>query len=387
MLFKTFNIVMAAILFPALISCGLSEGNSVEIVDGIKVYKNGNYPSKMDLSIKAELQFVLNRDVGDTTAVIRRIGAIDMDDKGNIFILDTRKNSVFKFSVNGDFIESFGRKGSGPGEIMWPRELLCSNDSVYVVDQRSRKIIVYDSACNYIKDITPVRENGVPQSVAKLSEDKFVGIIFGRSGSRGSGGEMQFTYNLSMLNKKFEKTKDIVSKTIEMHFRDFIPEDHLNSYTTGNGRIYVAENSEGMFSINIYDKKGVLTEKIRKNYARVLYSEKERKRKKEAFESQYRWREIDASKFRYKKAVRQLYFHKDGYLFAEGGKKRDDEEISNFIVDVFKDGLYLNTVDINAENPDFYHNPDGFEKYLIGDRLFVYNSYDNEIFVYELKIF
>jgi len=41
---------------------------------------------------------------------------------------------------------------------------------------------------------------------------------------------------------------------------------------------------------------------------------------------------------------------------------------------------------LNSADPEFYSNPDGYEKMFIGDKLFVYNPDDNVIYAYSLKI-
>lgn len=381
---RCFQIIIPA-AFLIFSSCGLDQSKSVEIIDGITVYKNGNYPLKRDLTIKTELLYTLNQDTGDTTDVIRTISAIETDDAGNIYVLDRRKGSVFKFTKNGEQLKVFGSRGNGPGEMTAPTELICAEDTLYVADRRLRKVIVFNTNGDYIRDIIPLRDNGFPESVLKMTDGNFAGILFGRSGGRGSS-EMKITYNLSVLDRKFEKKADIISKKIEVDFRDFMPEDFLNKFVYGNGSIFVAENSEGRYQINVYDSSGSKQEEIRKNFARVSFTEEEKLFMKQEFESRFHWREIDVSRFRFKKAVSDLFYHKDDYLLVESGRKRDETNMFNFILDVFKDGVYLNTVDVNMENPDFYHNPDGFEKVIIGDRLFVYNNGDNEIFVYKVQI-
>ncbi|MBN2857828.1 MAG: 6-bladed beta-propeller [Candidatus Delongbacteria bacterium] len=384
-MFSTYIKIIIPAAFLILFSCGLDQSNSVEIIDGITVYKNGNYPVERDLGIKTELLFTLNQDTGDTTDVIRSISAIESDYDGNIYVLDRRRGSVFKYSGTGELKKVFGNRGNGPGEMTAPMEMLCADDTLYIADRRLRKVIVFNTVGEYIRDIIPLRDNGFPESMVKMSDGNFAGILFGRSGGRGSS-EMSLTYNLAVLDRKFEKKADIVSKKIEVDFREFMPDDHLNKFIYGQGKIYVAENTEGKYQINVYDSSGEKKEEIRKSYARVSYTEEERLFMKEEFETRYRWREIDVSKFRHKKAISDLFYHKDGYLLVDGGRKRNGSDMVNFIVDIFKDGVYLNTVDINKENPEFYHNPDGFEKVLIGDRLFVYNNGDNEIFVYKIQI-
>ncbi|MDY0018030.1 MAG: hypothetical protein RBS89_09375, partial [Candidatus Delongbacteria bacterium] len=82
MRFKYLIMVAAAAL---VISCGSNSG--IETVDGVKIIKNGNAPSDRNVNIKTEFLFSLNEDTGDTSVVIRTISSIEVDEKGNIYIL------------------------------------------------------------------------------------------------------------------------------------------------------------------------------------------------------------------------------------------------------------------------------------------------------------
>ncbi|MFA6654195.1 MAG: 6-bladed beta-propeller, partial [Candidatus Delongbacteria bacterium] len=148
MRFKYLIMVAAAAL---VVSCGSNSG--IEIVDGVKIIKNGNAPSDRNVNIKTEFLFSLNEDTGDTSVVIRTISSIEVDEKGNIYILDRRKSTVFKFSPEGSLIMTFGQSGTGPGEMARPEQVLVSNDTVYVTDMRQRKVIMFDNEGAYVRDI------------------------------------------------------------------------------------------------------------------------------------------------------------------------------------------------------------------------------------------
>jgi hypothetical protein len=380
---KYFIVIIAAF---AIFSCGSKNNGEKEVVNGVTIYKNGNFPSEKRLSIEAELMFTLNEDEYDTLTVIRDITAIETDESGNIYILDRRKSSVFKFGPDGKFLKNFGGRGNGPGEFMMPREILCADDTLYIVDQRQRKILTFNYEGEYLKDIIPLRDNGLPQNIEKLGNGNFAGVLFGFGGGAGRGqGPREMNYSVSVLNPKFEKSSDLISKKLEIDPREFNPLDHLNKFAAAAGNIYIAENTEDRIQINIYDAEGTKTGEIKKSYAKTLYSETEKLYLKKQMESMFRWREVDPSIFRYKKSVSNIFCLPDGHLLVESAGKRDDTNSFNFILDVYKDGVYLNTVDLNKDS-DFYSNPEGFEKVMKGDKLFVYNLDDNIIYVYKLKI-
>ncbi len=368
-----------------LISCGKKSNGDAEIVNGVKIYKNGNFPSDRKVGLNTEFLFNLNEDTGDTSAVIRTVSSIDIDNEGNIYILDRRKSTVFKFNSDGKLVITFGKRGTGPGELARPEQVLVSGDTVYISDMRQRKIILFNLQGEYVRDIIPLRDNGFPQNLAKVADGRFAGVLFGRGG-RGGPGPRIATIFFSILNSRFEKISDIFSQQFEFDRDNFNPLDHQSKFTTGGGRIYFAENTEDKILVSVFDQDGKKTEEIRKSYAKVMYSDREREMFEKRKNTDFRWHDVDVSSFRYKKSVENIFFHPDGYIFLETARKTDADEQLHFQLDIFRDGKYLNTVDLNKNDPEFYYNEDGFQKIMKGDELFVYNEDDNLISVYRIKV-
>jgi len=218
------RIVFLILISLSILSCGSKKNGEQETVNGIKIYKNDNNPSDRTVKLKAEFLFKLNEDTGDTTDVIRTVSAIKTDEAGNIFVLDRRKAKIFKFDPAGSLIKAFGQQGNGPGEMMRPMEMLASGDSIFVADQRLRKILVFNSDGEFVRDIIPLRDNGLPQSLVKLDGADFAGLVFNMTGGRGPGPR-EMSISVSILDKKFEKVTDMFSKKIEVDFHNFNPKD------------------------------------------------------------------------------------------------------------------------------------------------------------------
>jgi hypothetical protein len=66
---------------------------------------------------------------------------VAVDEYGNIFVVDSERNSVFKFSGNGVKILSFGSQGVGAKEFRNPRGIAYSNKIVYVADTGNNRIL------------------------------------------------------------------------------------------------------------------------------------------------------------------------------------------------------------------------------------------------------
>jgi DNA-binding beta-propeller fold protein YncE len=66
---------------------------------------------------------------------------VTVDEYGNIFVVDSERNSVLKFSENGVKILSFGSQGAGAKEFQNPKGIAYSNKIVYVADTGNNRIL------------------------------------------------------------------------------------------------------------------------------------------------------------------------------------------------------------------------------------------------------
>lgn len=82
----------------------------------------------------------------------------------SIYISDGYTNSrVAKIDKNGDWVKSWGEKGTKPGEFDTPHSIAAdARGNIYVADRGNRRIQVYDTDLNFLKSITSV---GAPWSV------------------------------------------------------------------------------------------------------------------------------------------------------------------------------------------------------------------------------
>jgi hypothetical protein len=73
------------------------------------------------------------------------------DSQGNIYITDGYVNSrVAKFDKNGDWVKSWGSKGTGPGQFNIPHAIAIDHENnIYVGDRSNRRIQVFDTDGNF----------------------------------------------------------------------------------------------------------------------------------------------------------------------------------------------------------------------------------------------
>jgi hypothetical protein len=78
------------------------------------------------------------------------------DSDGNIYITDGYINSrVAKYDKNGDWVKSWGDKGTAPGQFRLPHAIAIDrNNNIYVGDRTNRRIQVFDTEGRFLRMFT-----------------------------------------------------------------------------------------------------------------------------------------------------------------------------------------------------------------------------------------
>lgn len=84
-------------------------------------------------------------EMGDSNYVFGGIAGVAYTPSGNIAVLDIQKHSVSIFSPEGEFLQSVGRHGSGPGEFLLPAGMAFQpNGALIVSDAMGGKLAFFD---------------------------------------------------------------------------------------------------------------------------------------------------------------------------------------------------------------------------------------------------
>ena len=80
---------------------------------------------------------------GDENYIFGSINDVEVDLRGNIYVLDCKMSRIVKFDKGGEFVLKFGKKGQGPGEFEFPESMALDSDRmIYVLS--SRKVLVFN---------------------------------------------------------------------------------------------------------------------------------------------------------------------------------------------------------------------------------------------------
>ena len=112
----------------------------------------------------------------------RQVTDVTWDPQGNIYISDGYINSrVAKADRNGNWLKSWGNRGSKPGEFNTPHNIAAdAKGNIYVADRFNRRIQVFDGEGNFLRAITidvPFDHNARPAIGNKPDPDATEGTF------------------------------------------------------------------------------------------------------------------------------------------------------------------------------------------------------------------
>jgi hypothetical protein len=130
---------LAVLLVTTLMVTGCRDTWAAPLVDA-PVDPAGDIP--IDTITKAILENVpeLHADphiriAGDTNgALFTRISGLEYAN-GQTYITDELAHNVRVFSPDGSLVRTFGGRGGGPGELNYPRQIILSHDTLFVMDR------------------------------------------------------------------------------------------------------------------------------------------------------------------------------------------------------------------------------------------------------------
>ena len=199
---KVLSIILFLSVFIMLISCQKQKPDwkgTIEEVDGVTVVKNPIEP------LYGEITFELEEDLSigsedDESYMFIQVSNIKVDEKGNIYVLDSKECRIQKYDNEGNYLQTIGRKGQGPGEFEIAfRMALDSKRRIYVND--IRKFHIFDDNGKFKRSIN------IHSSILSYVITKD-GNILGHSRTFSEEGR---TLDIVLIDSEGKKLKTIAS--------------------------------------------------------------------------------------------------------------------------------------------------------------------------------
>lgn len=120
------------------------------------VVKNPDEPISKDNILFLEKDLTIKGgDIENEERMFRDVRTLDVDEAGNIYVLDEAAGNVKIFDKNGEFLRSFGKKGQGPGETQLPISLVITpQKEILINDMFRRALLFFDLEDRYLRQVS-----------------------------------------------------------------------------------------------------------------------------------------------------------------------------------------------------------------------------------------
>lgn len=120
---KIISVLLLISVFAILNSCQRQKAEwkgTIEELDGVTVVKNPKEPMyEEDILILEEELSIENEEV-EEEYLFQNVTRLVVDDEENIYVCDSKAAHIIVFDSKGNHLRTIGKRGQGPGEMMWP---------------------------------------------------------------------------------------------------------------------------------------------------------------------------------------------------------------------------------------------------------------------------
>jgi len=367
-------VVIITILFNTRVSEAGSWQGKEENKDGITHVMNPSEPYNGSFKAAPKLLWKISGD--EDEFILGIITQIQIDNNGNVYLLDYQLNDIKVLSPSGGFLRSIGREGEGPGEFRRASGMFITpGGNIAVVQAMPGKIILLTP------EGEPAGNMNVPQAEDRGMQMFASGSIAGDhivlAVQRFKRGEASFDVISSLIgiNDKGESIAEYVKQQRSRDMAKMVFDEKTSSISSlvwtafGDGRVAASDDFDA-FKIKVWAPNGEIEKIIEENYTHRQRSPEEI----ELFKPRVRIRssnrqiktEVHASKT--DRDIVRIFPMGDGgfwVLSSKGAFDAQSTEIGAF--DIFsKDGRLVSRVTIEGSGnfrQDGYH--------IVKDRLYV----------------
>jgi len=151
---KIFFLIVTVVLFSLHCAQDKWEGE-IYTQGNVKVVENkgpGLWEGEEGKDISFEETLSLGQEQGEDHLMFYRLRDLAVDSDLNLYVLDAGNHRIIKFNKNGQFVWKAGRKGQGPGEFQYPRNITFSPEKELVVGD-GRRVHFFTKEGEYLRSI------------------------------------------------------------------------------------------------------------------------------------------------------------------------------------------------------------------------------------------
>ncbi len=341
-----------------LISCSQNNDgwkNSTQVADGVEVIQNPSTPLNPGLRILFEEDLTIGVEAGDENYMFGSQVLLNTDDEGSFYVTDGDRKVIKKYDSCGQYLQSIGRPGQGPGEFQTISEARFDKDgNIYLNDVSNQRISFLSRDGRYLKGIN------VPFLLEGLVINS-QGFYIARSADNvklGTGKKWDYFY--AMFDDKFNRTAEFLRLPQETQVQKKFTSaaqviaDYLSGMAFTPSVNYILDQNDLLYfgypqeyEIKVYSSEGSLLKIIRRDFEPVAVTKRHIEYFMQSLSEQTRAKiprgeerkVFELIKYpKYLPAYERFTLMENGWIFVVVDSLREDYKL----VDIFnEEGEYL----------------------------------------------
>jgi len=322
-------IVISLLLLFNLCSKKPSYPVRTEIIDGVKVITNPDYPRDGQVAYQLEEELSIGEEEVDENYMFYEPQNVKASEDGSIYVLDGRDICIKVYDKEGQYLRTVGRQGQGPGEFSSGFLFfdISSDGKIYIMDCRNSCVIIMDKDGSFIQSF---RLPG--RLFVEIKTDKNNFIYFERRFTDEEARKMSIhRYNSNgdeILNYgTFKIVQPVMQRRTKTSSSSTTSRIAATSVWTVDreGKLYIGFGDK--YQINVHNPNGSLSFRFGRDYPPIPSKNKDGKPLQPKYVGVFNV------------ITRHWFFDEKGNLWIETPTKEDIEEVA---YDIFSpEGIYL----------------------------------------------
>jgi hypothetical protein len=340
---------------------------TVEIIDGVENVHNTGTPMNPDKSVSFEEELSVG---GKEYDMLSRPILYIVDKEDRILISDMQDQAIKVFDSNGNFIQTIGRQGEGPGEFSYVGRMAFLPDGrLMVTDSRANRISLFDREGTYLNSHHWSERMGRLHSASDVNCIMSV-TVFEESGD-GMEGRKLFVKKFDFEGNEILTLGEFQTEEVKTHsestssggvmmFGMSVPHSPHSIFIADQARERLYHCVNDVYMIEVFDFDGNVIRKIDRPYDALPFTGEDAKKFRSRYDNS---KNEDVKKMvqgmsmpALKTITPQMRVDDAGNLWVETHEEREEENQVFTAYDIFNpDGYYEAKVWVDLK-PEIFMN-------------------------------
>jgi hypothetical protein len=312
------------------------------------------------VTVPMEELWELGGDTDDEDQFFGIIADIEIDDAGNVYLLDSQLSEVKIFTADGEFLRSIGREGEGPGEFRRASTIFFTKEgNIGVMQTIPAKIVILTPQGEPVGDQPLPEPEGGGFQILTSGQANNGQLVLGMARTKVADDQSMWTRNdfLTRIDSQGKQLATYATKKNDIIFANavlnFAKWDTFERRWTvaPDGKVYACE-SYADYEVTVFNADGSVDKKITRESKHYPHSADEKEFLTKMM--QHFAQTIPDCKVEIEdnaKDIEALYIRDDGSIWVlTAAGSRDNPDGSVGVFDVYnKEGQFARTVTLNGE--------------------------------------